>query len=165
MRERLSFNVIHEPWIPVETKTGEIICVGIKDALNNAHEYRRVSAASPVFSFGIQRILIALLIDAYRPATINDLREIISKGYFDKRVLNSYISRCEADSNCFDLFDEKHPFLQTVFEEEETELIVKLFPNGLRAITMYILIMYTRIIMHFRPPNALRLYVLYPHLH
>lgn len=135
MQQRPEFNVISEPWIPVETKEGQFDTLGIRETLLRAHELRSVCAMSPLFTYGIQRILIAFLIDAFRPEEVDDLAELIGKGRFDEHTIDSYIDLCRQDGECFDLFNEKKPFLQTPFDNKDNqpELIVKLFtewPEG-----------------------------------
>ena len=134
MNDHASFNVLWDPWIPVETIKGEIVYMGIHEALFKAHDLRGVCAESPLFSYGIQRILIAFLIDAYRPEVVDELAELIGKGCFDADTLDKYITKCNAEGERFDLFDTQHPFMQTAFiENKETDVAVKLFaewPEG-----------------------------------
>ena len=130
------YNVLTEGWIPVETLDGKSKLVGILEVLIHAHEIRCVKAASPLVTYGIQRTLIALLIDAFRPSDIDALAEIISKGKFDETTLNGYIEECIVEGSSFNLFDENRPFLQNKFDgklDTKISFINKLFleiPEG-----------------------------------
>lgn len=135
MGNRPKFNVISEPWIPVGKMTGETAVMGIRDVLLHAHELYGVNIASPLLAYGVQRILIAFLIDAFRPEDIDELSALIGRGRFDGETIDAYIALCREGGECFDLFDEKRPFLQSVFEGDtgQQDYIVKLFaewPEG-----------------------------------
>ena len=43
---RASFNVLHDPWIPIVDMKGERRELGVLDTLRHAHELRAVSDAS-----------------------------------------------------------------------------------------------------------------------
>jgi len=132
------YNVLTEPWIPIEDMQGQAGQVGILDALKEAHKIRCVKAASPLVSYGIQRTLIAFLIDAFRPKDIDELADLIAKNEFDSTALEQYVSLCNANGECFDLFDTKHPFMQSAIDEDvdkekETSFLTRLFvelPEG-----------------------------------
>ena len=130
------YNVLTENWIPIETLDGKSKLVGMLEVLIHAHEIKCVKAASPLVTYGIQRTLIALLIDAFRPYDIDALAEIIGKGEFDDTTLNGYIKKCIEEGVSFDLFDENRPFMQTQIKEKlntEISLINKIFleiPEG-----------------------------------
>ncbi len=126
-----SFNVLNEPWIPIELSDGSVEYRGILGVLKNAHKIRRVCAASPLVSYSIQRILIAFLIDAFRPNEISDISELIEEGYFNKSIIDAYVTNCNKDGERFDLFNEKHPFLQSpsddYSEQDKKTIAAKLF--------------------------------------
>lgn len=128
MTQKPSFNVLIEPWIPVERLDGARETLGIREALLRAHELRGVSADNPLDEFAIQRLLITLLTDAYRPLHWEDLENLIGVGRFDAERLNDYATAC---GPCFDLFDEKRPFLQVPCEGSGVKEVVAavLFPQ------------------------------------
>ena len=135
MADCQSYNVLYEPWIPVETNEGEIESLGILETLARAHLLRGICTSSCLVSYGIQRMLIAFLIDALRPADIDELAEIIALDYFDQSKINTYVKQCCENGERFDLFDAVHPFMQTVFYGDlpVIDLAVKLFtewPEG-----------------------------------
>jgi CRISPR system Cascade subunit CasA len=131
-----SFDVLKEGWIPVEKLDGSYRVTGMLDVLVNAHKIRCVKAASPLVTYGIQRTLIAFLIDALRPYDVDELEEIVSAGKFDPSNLNAYIEKCISEGTSFDLFDRSHPFLQIAKNEldgKEKVLVNRLFfeiPEG-----------------------------------
>lgn len=113
------YDVLNEAWIPLEGKDGRMTGAGIREALARAHEYRAVRAANPMLTYGIQRVLLALLMDALRPADTVALKSIIRRGSFDAEALEGYYALCRESGERFDLFDGKYPFLQTAFTEQE----------------------------------------------
>jgi len=131
-----SFNVLDEPWIPVETSDGEFKPLGLRDVIYDAHKLRGILGYSPLLSYGMHRILIAFLIDAFLPSEEKDIRNLVKKGSFDKNTVEDYIKKCNSNGERFDLFNVNKPFLQTAFKDEEKikpDYITKLFediPSG-----------------------------------
>lgn len=117
----VNYDVLTQPWIPVETLEGQLRQVGIFDALAKAHEYRCVRASSPLVTYGIQRMLIAFVSDAFRPSRVAKLAELIAQKSFDKTILEQYINLCRQNGECFDLFDKERPFMQCAKKETEGE--------------------------------------------
>ena len=113
------YDVLNEPWIPVVTPAGEIRNVGIREALSEAEDLSAIRGENPLVTYGIQRLLIAILQDALRPEDKYTLFDIISAGQFDQEKLEEYYSTCREEGECFDLMDENRPFLQTAFPVEE----------------------------------------------
>ena len=110
---RASFNVLHDPWIPIVDMKGERRELGVLDTLRNAHELRAVSDASPMVEYSVYRFLTVLLMDALRPEELEDLAGLLEEGRFDAEKLNEYVETCEKEGVSFDLFDEENPFMQT----------------------------------------------------
>lgn len=131
MEKRPSFDVIRDPWIPVESRKDGNQLMGMRDVLLQSHELRGIRAGSPLYSYGVQRVLIAFLIDAFRPEDVDELAELIGKGRFDPRAIDDYIALCRTEGECFDLFDPERPFLQSAFGDEraDTDDAVRLFPE------------------------------------
>ena len=130
------FDVLHEGWIPVENLDGSFELVGMLTVLERAHQIRQIKAASPLVTYGIQRTLIALLTDIFRPVDIDALAELIEMGKIDTVSLHAYFAKCKEEGTSFDLFDQDRPFMQTPMVELEDAKIVpanKLFleiPEG-----------------------------------
>lgn len=114
------YDVLNEPWIPAVTPAGEIRNVGIREALSEAEDLSAIRGENPLVTYGIQRLLIAFLQDALRPEDKYALFDIITAGQFDKEELEKYYAACRGKNECFNLLDEKHPFLQTAFAGGET---------------------------------------------
>ncbi|MDW7657818.1 MAG: type I-E CRISPR-associated protein Cse1/CasA [Bacillota bacterium] len=111
------YNVLDEPWICIEDLFGATRKAGIRETLKEAQNLRRICDSSPLVSYGIQRMLIAFLMDALRPQTVNDLADILSDGAFNDIVICEYIKQCNEDGESFNLFDERKPFYQSSFDE------------------------------------------------
>ncbi|NMC27193.1 MAG: type I-E CRISPR-associated protein Cse1/CasA, partial [Syntrophomonadaceae bacterium] len=112
------FDVLRQSWIPAEGIDGVVKEYGILDILLQAKSLRSIVDSSPLFQYGMYRLLIALLSDAIRPRNIDDLLELFEQGEFPLELLNNYIAECEKDGPCFDLFDKHKPFLQSAYDED-----------------------------------------------
>lgn len=136
-----SFNVLTEPWIPVTDKLGKIEELGVLDILERAPDLREISEPSPLMRYGIYRLLTAFLTDALRPEIEEDLAGLMADGRFPMERIRQYITECEKEGPCFDLFDEKKPFLQSSYVKELDESkktsvakIIHELPSGNNAI-------------------------------
>lgn len=117
-----SFDLTLESWIPVLDAGTDLRTapdadvtfreIGLREALIRAHEIREVYCDSPVETISINRLLLALFIDALSP-DINQDAWIAQweKGYFDEGALDSYLSRPDVAGR-FDLLHPTHPFYQ-----------------------------------------------------
>lgn len=138
MSDPYSFNLLSKPWIPViwdkHASEPREPKVGIREALNRSHEIRCISHTSPFIEFGLYRLLITIVLDAYTVAgkrpTIGKIRAMVDTGHFNDLVLGDYL---EAYRESFDLWSEKHPFLQMPTADGKTDAIVKMIasvPSG-----------------------------------
>lgn len=137
----VTFNVLTEPWIPIEDFQGRIQEYGILEALEKAHELRCISDSSPLFQYGLYRLLVALLTDALRPQSVDDLLDIYDAGRLPMERIIQYTAECDKDGTCFDLFDPVRPFLQSAWDEEldskairSIALLIHDLPSGNNAI-------------------------------
>jgi hypothetical protein len=115
----IKFDAWVDPWIPVEKIDGTYTQIGICEALRDAAQIRAVRAPTPTESFGIQRLLITVLTDIYRPDHLSDLDNLYLSGCLDGEKLETYHQTCLEEGCSFDLFDPERPFLQYVFGEKE----------------------------------------------
>lgn len=115
---RAVFDLLEYPWIPVKDKNGELEVLGIRETLRRAHELVEIPVSSPLEEYSLYRFLALFLMDALRPEEEIDLVELWETGKFDMTMIETYISACMREGVSFDLFDEKRPFLQTVFTDE-----------------------------------------------
>lgn len=109
-----TYNLLTEPWISVMDLSGKIKDMGILETLKEAHGILRIYDPSPPVEFGIYRLLIAFIMDVYKPQITDDLGDMLGSKRFDESRLRSYAAEW---NRRFDLFDEKHPFMQVVVDE------------------------------------------------
>jgi len=107
------YNLLDQPWIPITWEDGTADNVGIRRALASAHKIRSISHTAPFIEFGLYRMLITIVLDAYilagqRP-TIDKMRAMFGKGQLEDSVLSTYL---DSHSNGFDLWATDLPFLQ-----------------------------------------------------
>lgn len=111
------FNVLCEPWIPVvwpaEASEPKQPKIGIREALQRAHEIRAISHTSPFIEFGLYRLLITIVLDAYvvagkRP-TIGKMKEMLAANQFDSCLIGCYLDTHKAE---FELWGDGARFLQ-----------------------------------------------------
>ncbi len=105
-----SFDLIKEPWIPVVTSTGEARTMGLRDVLVRSHALRELADASPLTTFAIYRLLLALIHSVLRgPTTTAEWKSLWSSERFDAKKIDSYFAQW---GDRFDLFHPKYPFMQ-----------------------------------------------------
>jgi CRISPR type I-E-associated protein CasA/Cse1 len=132
-----SYNLLDNPWIPVtwlDRTAGKPDSVGIRRALADAQEIRSLSHTSPFVEFGLHRLLITIVLDAYllagkRP-TVGKARAMLEVGRFDAGVLGKYLGDYK---EAFDLWWEDQPFLQVAAVKGRSEAVSKMIahvPSG-----------------------------------
>lgn len=108
-----SFDLLGQPWLPLRPVGGRpggpLRWLGLRDALALAHEVEEIVDASPVVVAGLNRLLLALVLSAYRGVLSDEVgwAEAWAAGRFDVSVLDAYLAR---HTGRFDLFSETHPF-------------------------------------------------------
>lgn len=128
---RPTFNVLHEPWIPLVRSNGEQEELGILGALSHAHEFAAIRDLSPIVEFGLYRLLVAFLLDALvlagrRPESKEDLQDLLIEQQWNKELLDDYVARC---GDVFDLFHPERPFLQCAATGGEERPLAALYPG------------------------------------
>ncbi|MEG0767076.1 MAG: type I-E CRISPR-associated protein Cse1/CasA, partial [Clostridia bacterium] len=93
------FDVLTQPWIPVERITGEMTEVGLRDALVHAHDYRQVILDSPLEEYAVQRLMIAFLMDALQLEGVSNRRALFNAGHFEADSIDQYVATCKP--GCF----------------------------------------------------------------
>lgn len=121
----MMFDIRTEPWIPVQVMaTGEVREVGLRELLEQAQEYRQISGANAMETFGVYRFLSVLLLRIYQPQDWERKYEMLEEGRFVMERVEDYFNQCELDGISFDLFDAKRPFMQAepnaAFDTEKT---------------------------------------------
>jgi CRISPR system Cascade subunit CasA len=125
-----SFNALYQSWIPVIGQDGRHQELGIMETLTKSHELKTIANASPLVEFGIYRLLIAFIIDAFGINEIEKIEELLGKGQFNTKAIEDYVSSVGIDR--FDLFNTEHPFLQSpqgVNENAEHKSVAELFQH------------------------------------
>ncbi|MHB9858138.1 type I-E CRISPR-associated protein Cse1/CasA [Streptomyces sp. YIM S03343] len=120
------FDLRDEPWIPVRMTDGAVLCLGLRNVFERAHEIRDLELPVAPAAAGLLRILAAMtariarvgdtaLGDAGLAESVDDWllarRSVLSQGRFDPDAVNAYFDE-EVPSGRFDLFDAERPFLQ-----------------------------------------------------
>lgn len=114
---RPAYNLLTEPWIPVQWSDGASEKLGILDTIQNAHDLIGIVDASPMVEYSLYRFLSLLLEDALRPRDIVSLEEFLEEERFPEETIDFYVESCRAEGVTFDIFDETRPFLQTPYSE------------------------------------------------
>ncbi len=106
-----TFDLLREPWIEVLEVDGSVRSVGIIEALMDAHKLTALQDPAPTIQFGLYRMLVAFVVDAFDLREFSDLARVLERGQFNGQDLERYADA--VGRNRFDLFDGAHPFLQT----------------------------------------------------
>ena len=137
------YNLLHNPWIPVVWRSDAAEPrprkIGIREALLRAPEIRCISHTAPFIEFGLHRLLITIVLDAYivarqRP-TVGRVRQMLEARQFDWSVLEPYLDQ---HKNAFELWDSDRPFLQRKgAKDKRAEAVVRMFaaiPSGTNVV-------------------------------
>lgn len=112
------YSVMTEPVIPVAFLNGSLAKLGIRETLIRAHEIRDLQCLSPLENYALFRLMIAFATDILRPERRDDRRRLLEVGRFDAETVDAYIAACETNGPRFDLFDARHPFMQSAYDAE-----------------------------------------------
>jgi CRISPR type I-E-associated protein CasA/Cse1 len=148
MSEPDSYNLLCKPWIPVvwrkDAAEPREPKIGIREALHRAPEIQSISHTAPFIEFGLYRLLITVVLDAYTVArerpTIGKMRALLDKGQFDEAICE-YL---ESYSDGFDLWSKDCPFLQYRSDSHDGKP-----PNKAAVITMFPAIPSGNNVMHW----------------
>ena len=108
-----SFSVLTDRWIDIRENDGRLITASLLDTILNSQNYMELVDESPLFEFGVFRLLQVFILDAIRPYSLDDILDILEEGRFDEKRIQDYLDKCNEEGVSFDLFDEKRPFLQS----------------------------------------------------
>lgn len=106
----LAYDLLADPWIPCLDRRGLMRKVNIMQALEDAHELREITDASPLVTMGVYRLLIAILHGAMSLDDDRNWEELWHRGAFPAGVINRIRDICKGR---FNLFDASHPFYQS----------------------------------------------------
>src|SRR5690606_592403 len=114
------YSLIDEPWIPVRLRGNApkheglsrlVPQVGLREALLRAHEILEIEAGTPPVTAALNRLLLAVSMDAFDTADEDDWFALWETGQFDPVTVESYFDAAERRDR-FDLLHPKHPFYQ-----------------------------------------------------
>lgn len=125
-----TFDLTTQPWVTVVDQHNVPQDVSLRDALVNAHEYRRLGGEVPTQSAAVLRLLLAVLRRANPHArTLRDWAVLWDKRRFDPAGIDDYLAH---HRERFDLLHSEAPFFQVAglgtARDEMTEL-VRLIPD------------------------------------
>lgn len=103
------FNLIDEPWIPVQRHDGTRAEVGIREALLRAEHFVEILDGSPLVPVALHRLLVAVLYRALEgPVDVRQARDWFRHGWPLERI-EAYLDLWRER---FWLFHPRHPFAQ-----------------------------------------------------
>lgn len=105
-----TFDLLHQPWIPVIDCRGQPLELSLLEVLDRAHELAAVEEASPLVTVGLHRFLFAVLHHYLPLADEDDWEAVWSAGRLPKGLRDKVANEC---AGRLDLFHKKHPFFQS----------------------------------------------------
>ncbi len=102
------FNLLDEPWIPLEDLTGHVAHVGLAAAFELATEKRRIVDSSPLVTIALYRLLFAIFHRAF-PVSRHEAWVDAWEANEAHRHVGAYLERWR---HRFNLFDADAPFWQ-----------------------------------------------------
>lgn len=102
------YNLLNEPWIPVQFLDGTVADIGIREIFSQASQIDDLACDLPTVGFAIKRLLLAI---CYRTLDVPDTEawEDLWHSGIPEEPIAEYLDRWEAR---FFLFDERYPFMQ-----------------------------------------------------
>ncbi|MBL8754831.1 MAG: type I-E CRISPR-associated protein Cse1/CasA [Planctomycetes bacterium] len=104
------FHLCSEPWLPCTDRAGNVVHLGLVEALTRAHELKGLSEPSPLVTAALTRFLLAIIhrsIDG--PKTMAAWVDLAKQGRFPEAKVRDYLHRVR---DRLDLFDPVRPFAQ-----------------------------------------------------
>jgi len=105
----MTFNLIHESWVPCRMNDGMVHELGIQAALARAPDISELTHSSPLVTFALHRLLLAILHRNFGPEDSSEWKKLWDSGSWDHETLATYFERWKSR---FDLFGSTHPFYQ-----------------------------------------------------
>lgn len=139
----MTFNLVDEPWIVIQTAGGSTDTVGLRDLFHNAHRIQRVRGDLATQDFAVLRVVLAIYYRAVLSTAGNDYDmvdvEDLWGGGLPVDAISDYLDQHYAR---FDLFHPTTPFMQVPDlhlgsgETRGLELIVPDSPGTGKLFTM-----------------------------
>jgi CRISPR system Cascade subunit CasA len=134
MAEPTDYNLIQQSWVPCRTLDGGVDELGVLPTLARAHHLAGLSGDLPTQTFGLTRLLLAVLHSALRGP--HDLDEWMGLWAAESLPVDRIATYLDRHRDRFDLFHPETPFLQVAglrTGKGETSDLSKLIadvPNG-----------------------------------
>lgn len=128
----LSFNLVREPWIPLEDLTGRLREVSLAELFLQSDSLTRIVEQSPTVTAALYRLVFAIATRAVAPTSVEEWEEVWEEGEISE-VVDAYLTTHE---DRFDLFSPEAPFYQVLEMPENckpvpwTKLALELPPNS-----------------------------------
>jgi len=107
---KLSFNLLDDPWIPCILKSKVFQMLSIKEVLLDAPTIQDISSENPLINISIYRLLLAILHRNFGPNNLTEWIKIYEAREWDQSVLDNYF---KIWYHKFELFNEpKNRFYQ-----------------------------------------------------
>lgn len=132
-----TFNLTDEKWLPCVMTDKTSRDLSLREILLEAASVKEIVGDSPPVTIALHRLLLAILHRALKsPQTADEWNEIREAGKFDGQKLESYFDEWKER---FDLFDEKHPFYQSISAKENVQegAIIQLYFQGKNNATLF----------------------------
>src|SRR5689334_16992655 len=91
--ERITYDLLKEPWLPCEDAAGQRVWVGIENALLQAHRFTSLYDESPLATVTLHRLLLAILQRVFSPRTADDWMELWQNERFDAGRVSAYLNQ------------------------------------------------------------------------
>lgn len=104
------FDLLKDPWIPVQTMDGRHEDVSLPGVFARAHELCSIADPSPLVTFGLLRFMVAVLLDVHPLEKNRDWAKLWTTGRFPEEIADTIRDRYTGRMR---LFDVAHPFYQS----------------------------------------------------
>src|SRR5260370_40777608 len=103
----MTFNLTSEPWLPCLMPDNSLTEMGLEEALVSAPKIRELSDPSPIVTFALHRLLLAILHRNFGPENESEWKALWERGSWNREALSGYMHRVRSR---FELFAPERPF-------------------------------------------------------
>lgn len=109
-RDRVTFNLLDEPWLPVRDENGRALQVGLRAALLESNRWLELRDPSPLVTASLIRLLLAVLHRSIEQVSDDEAwLEHWKRGTWDIDSVRRYLDQ---QQDHFDLYHPTRPFFQ-----------------------------------------------------
>lgn len=130
----VSFNLIDQDWILCITNDGELVELGLRDVLREAHRLRALHSENPVINAALMPVLLAILHRVFGPGDTRAWGKLWEKGQFSAEALEAYFAQWHER---FDLFHPERPFYQVRDERVKPRSVIHLIQSIANTGTLF----------------------------